>query len=183
MHLETGKFYHLYTRSNNEERVFKEKSNYVYFLNRYRHYLAPHVSTIAYCLRPTHFHFVIRIVTNDCASLKKNYAALLCGYTRMINRRYERHGSLFQPRSKAKAIRDERHLLTVISYVHQNPVPGLVKKMDDWEYSSYPDLAGFRKGVLPDRELIKRYFPTAAEFREYSELALQEKQMSGGKNV
>ena len=173
MHLETGKIYHLYTRSNNEERVFKRPSDYRFFLVRYRHYIAPFVSTIAYCLMPTHFHLVIRIDTKDCDRPKINYAALLCGYTRTMNRRGHRHGSLFQQKSKAKEIRDERHLMTVILYVHRNPVARRVKRMEEWEYSSYSDLAGFRKGALPDREFMKKYFATEEEFREFSERALE----------
>ncbi len=170
MVLETDKYYHLYNRSNNEETIFKEEQNYIFFLERYRYYMDESVSTLAYCLMPTHFHFVIKIITDDCVSLKKNIAALLGGYTKAINTTYERHGSLFQPRSKAKEIDDEEYLLTLMTYVHQNPVRAkLVGRMDDWKFSSYSDLTGTRNGTLPDRDFIRSYFSFSKDFQKYSE--------------
>ena len=65
VNLELGKYYHLYNRSNNEEIVFRADENYVYFLKKYRSYLQHFVNTIAYCLMPTHFHFVVRVTTTD----------------------------------------------------------------------------------------------------------------------
>lgn len=61
MEFETGKYYHFYNRSNNEELLFKSEENYVYFLEKYRYYLGPLFSTLAYCLMPTHFHFLVKI--------------------------------------------------------------------------------------------------------------------------
>lgn len=35
------------------------------------------------------------------------------------------------------------------NYIHQNPLKaGLVKKMEDWKYSSFPDYLGNRNGTL-----------------------------------
>ncbi|MDE3058365.1 MAG: transposase [Bacteroidota bacterium] len=170
MVLETGKYYHFYNRSNNEESLFKKDQNYIFFLERYRHYLQDSVSTLAYCLMPTHFHFLIKIVTNDCAALKRNIAALLGGYTKAINETCNRHGSLFQPRSKARRVDDEFYLLTLISYIHQNPVRAqLVKRMAEWQYSSYRDLTGLRNGSLPDRQFIMQHFQHLSDFKKYSE--------------
>jgi putative transposase len=168
--LETGKYYHFYNRSNNEETLFKNEENYIFFLERYRYYMEGFVSTLAYCLMPTHFHFLIKIVTSDYILLKKNIAALLGGYTKAINEAYSRHGSLFQPRSKARRIDDEFYLLTLISCIHQNPVRAkLVNRMAEWQYSSYRDLAGLRNGSLPDRELIRQHFRHLSDFQKYSE--------------
>jgi REP element-mobilizing transposase RayT len=145
MEFETGKYYHFYNRSNNEELLFKSKENYVYFFEKYRYYFEPLLTTLAYCLMPTHFHFLIKVkemseiptmsdtlkvsdisastsetpkVSNISPSIKKNIGLLLSSYTKAINKRYKRHGSLFQPHSKAKEIDDNQYLLTLISYIH-----------------------------------------------------------------
>ena len=60
MQFETGKYYHLYNRSNNEELIFRTDENYLYFLQRYREYFENDFSTVAYCLMPTHFHLLLR---------------------------------------------------------------------------------------------------------------------------
>jgi putative transposase len=133
---------------------------------------------------PTHFHFLIQVkeisegpkmsdtfkVSDISLSITKQIRLFLSSYTKAINKRYKRHGSLFQPHSKAKEIHEEKHLLTLVSYIHQNPVRStLVAKPGDWKFSSYQDLIGIRDGSLPDRDFVRRYFRTDREFREYSE--------------
>jgi len=184
MHFETGKYYHFYNRSNNEELVFKSEENYAYFLEKYRHYLEPQLLTLAYCLMPTHFHFLVRVkvmperlnasdavkAADISMTVTKSIGLLLSSYTKAINKRYRRHGSLFQTHSKSKQIHDEAYLLTLVSYIHQNPVrSNLAAKPEDWKFSSYQDLIGIRDGSLPDREFVRRYFKTARKFRQYSE--------------
>jgi putative transposase len=170
MLLETGKYYHFYDRSTNNEIIFKDDGNYRLFLEHYKQYTEQYLSTIAYCLMPTHFHFLIKVTDADISSLKKNLAALLSGYTKALNRSFNRHGSLFQPHSKAKEIDDEHYLPTVISYIHQNPLrAGLVKHIEDWNYSSYPDLIGLRQETLVDQTFIRQYFSSPQEFKKYSE--------------
>src|SRR5699024_8112934 len=36
MQLEQDKYYHLYNRTNNQEKLFKEPKNYLYFLSKFR---------------------------------------------------------------------------------------------------------------------------------------------------
>ena len=39
-------------------------------------------------------------------------------------------------------------------YIHQNPMKAnLVKKMEDWDYSSFKDYCGLRNGTLSNKEL------------------------------
>jgi REP element-mobilizing transposase RayT len=170
VNLELGKYYHLYNRSNNEEIVFRADENYVYFLKKYRSYLQNFVNTIAYCLMPTHFHFVVRVTTTDESALQKSIGLLLSSYTKAINKRYHRHGGLFQPHTKAKEILDKRYLLTVISYIHQNPIRAKkAVKLEGWPYSSYCDIVGMRSGTLPDKDFYRKYFKSEVEFKKYSE--------------
>ena len=170
MQLHTGGYFHIYNRSNGSELVFREDENYLHFLRRYRHHAKSCLSTLAYCLMPTHFHFLVRVTSVDIAATQQAIGRWLSSYTKAINVRYRRHGSLFQTNTRAKEVSDERYLLTVMTYIHQNPVRArLVERIEDWSFSSYPDLAGFRDGTLCDQTLISGYFSGAPEFREYSE--------------
>ncbi len=169
MKLEKDKYYHLYNRSNNEEVVYKSDENYTYFLDKYSTYLSDSVTTIAYCLMPTHFHFVAKAITSDEKNLQHLIGLLLSSYTKAINKRYSRHGALFQPHTKAKEITDEKYLLTLISYVHQNPLRSkLVDRLENWSYSSFQDIAGMRDGKLIDRNFYLQYFRSPGEFIKYS---------------
>lgn len=58
-------FYHVYNRTNGNERMFRTEANYRYFLERYRHHLSSLVKTYAYCLMPDHFHLLISCRDDD----------------------------------------------------------------------------------------------------------------------
>ena len=169
MKFKTGHFYHLYNRTNNGELMFKEPENYLYFLKKFRSRFHNLLSISAYCLMPTHFHFLVCIKTQDTDRLPHNIGTHLSAYTKAINKRYNRHGSLFQRRSKAKHIENRNYLLTLISYIHQNPIrSNLVDQLKDWPYSSYRDLAGYRDGSLVDESIINSHFNTEDEFITFS---------------
>ena len=122
---------------------------------------------------PTHFHYLIRIKTKTPINAQNALGVLLSGYTKAINKRYQRHGSLFQERSKAKWVNNERYLLTLMTYIHQNPIrAGLATHLADWPYSSYPDLAGYRQGDLPERGFVSAYFHSDTDFRTFSQQTL-----------
>ena len=47
---------------------------------------------------------------------------------------------MFQDRYKSEAIEDEKYLLAVLRYVHQNPVKaGICKEIGEYRFSSYKD--------------------------------------------
>ena len=54
------------------------------------------------------------------------------------NLKYSRVGHLFQDRYKSEAVEDDAYLLTVIRYIHRNPVKaGLCNEPEDYCYSSF----------------------------------------------
>ena len=60
-----GVYYHIYNRGNNREDLFIEKRNYPYFLSLYAKHIEPVADTFAYCLLRNHFHFSLRIKTEE----------------------------------------------------------------------------------------------------------------------
>jgi len=170
MQLYTESYYQLYNRSNNDEVVFKSDEIYFYFLKKYRHYFENDFDTIAYCLMPTHFHFLIYIKSENTEAIKKNIGTLLSSYTKAINEQHNRHGSLFQNHTKAKLIDNDAYLLTLLTYIHQNPLRAkLVTNLEDWKFSSYLDYIGKRKGTLPKTDIMKEHFASMEEFKKYSQ--------------
>jgi putative transposase len=161
-------YYHLYNRTNNEEALFRSEENYLYFLKKYRYYLEKYIETIGYCLMPTHFHFLVRVrertnySSDDFESsdeyslaISKQIGILLRSYTRAFNKMWSRHGNLFNQKSNAKPVPSDRYLITLLTYIHQNPVRNsLVEKAEEWKFSSYQEYIDMRNGTLPSRELI-----------------------------
>jgi len=51
--------YHVYNRGNQQQILFFERANYLFFLKKVRKELLPYTEIINYCLMPNHFHFLL----------------------------------------------------------------------------------------------------------------------------
>jgi REP element-mobilizing transposase RayT len=174
-----GEIYHVYNKGNNRVPIFFGKDNYLFFLKKMRSHLLNHCDILAWCLMPNHFHWIIQMKENysqhnsdledktnkasasKVGPLNRSIATLLSSYTRAINKAHNRSGSLFRSHTKAKNLtgnvnQSDQYLLTCFVYIHQNPLrAGLVKRLEDWEFSSYKDYTGERKGSLCNIRLAK----------------------------
>lgn len=80
---------------------------------------------------------------------------LLSSYAQAINKQENRTGSLFQQKTKAKFIADERYAVNCMHYIHQNAYKAcLTKRIEDWPYSSFPDYAGLWNGNLCNKQML-----------------------------
>lgn len=84
--LAPGKIYHIYTRGNNQEILFKARENYPYFLGLWFKHISPIADTFAFCLLSNHFHFaktfvitLIHLIWNLIQILKPRWYARMCG--------------------------------------------------------------------------------------------------------
>jgi len=101
--------------------------------------------------------------------------SLSLAYTKAMNRRYNRVGSLFQGRFQAKWVDREVYLHHLVQYIHLNPVKAeIVKTPEDWEFSSYREYAGLRQGTLPKMESIRSRLGSEEQYRSF----LAERQLS-----
>ena len=165
-----GEFYHVYHRGNARQQVYFERENYFYFLRRIRLYLRPACEIAAYCLMPNHFHLLVRLAASD---FSKAMQSLGQSYTNAINKRLERSGALFEGPFQAKHISEESYLLHLSRYIHLNPVAGgLVDSPERWDFSSYRDYIGLRKGTLPRPELVLRGIRSPQDYREFVQKGL-----------
>jgi len=72
------------------------------------------------------------------ANISKQFSNLFNAYTKAINKKLNRKGSLFTPNFKRKEINDDRYMKQLIAYIHKNPVHhGFTSKLTDWPYCSY----------------------------------------------
>jgi hypothetical protein len=55
-------------------------------------------------------------------------------------------------------------------YIHLNPVAaGLVRRLEDWEFSSYLEFVGLRNGTLPQPDVVLSQFPSVDAYRQFVE--------------
>ncbi len=140
--------YHVMNRGNNRTTIFHDNEDYRYFetlLIRAKKRLPMRV--LAWCLMPNHFHLVLCPFQDD--DLGRWLQWLLTSHVQRHRRKFEIYGRIWQGRFKAPPIQKDSHLLTVIRYVERNPVrAGLVKTVQDWEWSS------FQRRTSPNNPLL-----------------------------
>ncbi len=161
-------YYHIYNRGNNRQLIFFERDNYLYFLRQLKKHLIPNsVDIIAYCLMPNHYHLLVYLKTEGFSKLMQAFSL---SYTKAINKRHERLGSLFQGRFQAIHVDREEYLLHLTRYIHLNPVKAnLVEKAEDWEFSSYQEYIDLRKGSLPKIDIIRSQFNSVDDYSKFVE--------------
>ena len=169
--------YHIYNQGNNREPIFFEEKNYIYFLRKVRKHLLPHLHILGYCLMPNHFHFLAFTKTHfDYQKYATGLRVLLSSYTKAINKQEKRSGSLFRQNTKFKNISDANEEYFYgqycLHYIHQNPLrAGLVSKIEEWRFSSYPDYIKIRNGSICNKELAVEILRLPKDTKEFINLS------------
>jgi len=129
--------YHINTRGNQKQKVFRQDSDYEKFIQLVVKYKRRFKFKLyGFCLMPNHVHLIIMVAEQEV--LKKIMLGLNLSYTIYFNSRYKIVGHLWQGRFKSKVIEDEKYLLDCINYVENNPVrAGIVKSAAEYRWSSY----------------------------------------------
>ena len=82
-----------------------------------------------------HIHLLIEEGREDLGIVFRRIGAR---YVYWYNRKYKRSGHLFQDRYKSEAVKNDKYLLTVLRYIHQNPIKaGIENDIRKYPWSSY----------------------------------------------
>jgi len=168
--LTPGTAYHVYNHAVGYDNLFREPVNYDYFMDRYKHFLSEWIITYAYCLLPNHFHFIIEIPKFEETGLPKKmenkytemlsrqFANFFQSYSQSFNKYYQRKGSLFRQNFKRKEIDSDDYFMTLVLYIHFNPVNHeFAVNLDDWIYSSYHEIMNNPEKRLLTGNLLQRF--------------------------
>ncbi len=144
--LQYGCIYHIYNRGNNRENLFFEERNYRFFLQLYARHIEPIADTFGYCLLRNHFHFLIRVKSQQEIGLPQAnpsqcFANLFNAYSKAINKAYQRTGSLFEERFGRIEVTNSIYFTHLLFYIHFNPQKhGFVSDFREWPWSSFHGL-------------------------------------------
>jgi putative transposase len=153
-----GAFYHVITRGNQRQKIFKDKDDFLKYLEilfnykiRYKYFL------YAYMLMNNHVHLLIEIQETP---LSKILQGINQSYTTHFNRKYKTVGHLFQGRYKAILCDRDEYLLSLIKYIHLNPVRAkIVKTPAEYQWSSHHSYIKRTSGVnIVDTDQVLRMF-------------------------
>jgi REP element-mobilizing transposase RayT len=162
-----GHFYHVYNRGANRNPIFFEDDNYLFLLRRIKKYTRRYaISVIAYCLMPNHYHFLLQQLDKNTVGQCIQYT--FNSYTKAINEKYGRSGTLFEGPYRAIHVDNEPYLIHLCSYIHRNPKEArLVDQLENWLWSNYLEWIGKRKGKLYDKSFVQDHFHSAEKYQEF----------------
>ncbi len=128
--------YHIMLRGINKQVIFEDEEDNLKFLETLKNYKAiSGYKIFAYCLMSNHIHLLLKQEKENLDLIIKRIAS---SYVYWYNWKYHRSGHLFQDRFKSEPVEDNSYFLTVIRYIHQNPIKvGLSKSIDGYKFSSY----------------------------------------------
>ena len=150
-------YFHVFNRGVEKRIIFEETLDYkvfcdilFYYLNYVSHpfQFALHrsgdaqsgifkdkISLVSYSLMPNHYHLLL--YQKNEVVLSDFMRRIGVTYSMYFNQKYNRVGSLFQGRFKAKLIDTDEYLLQVNKYIHRNSLKITRTGLGDYPWSSY----------------------------------------------
>ncbi|MFC0272261.1 transposase [Metabacillus herbersteinensis] len=130
-----SRIYHVMLRGANRQEIFHDDEDSINFLDTIEKYkIKSEMRVYAWCLMSNHVHLLLREGNEDISITMKRIGVSFVSY---YNWKYSTTGHLFQDRFKSENVETVKYLLTVIRYIHQNPVKaGITKRAHEWRWSS-----------------------------------------------
>ena len=146
--------YHVMIRGINCQQIFEDdQDNYVFIKILRECKEKCGFKLLAYCLMGNHVHLLIHEGETDLGTIFKHIGVR---YVYWYNTKYERSGHLFQDRFKSEPVDDMSYLITVIRYIHRNPVKaGICKKPEDYQYSSIKEY--YNDADIVDMDYVEQF--------------------------
>ena len=127
--------YHVVLRGVNRGDIFFDEDDHQHFLEtlaqkkRNQEY-----ELYGYCLMSNHVHLLIQ---ENEDTISRIMSRIGTSYAKWYNQKYTRSGHVFQGRYGSECVEDDQYLLTVLRYIHNNPVKaGLVRETESYRWSS-----------------------------------------------
>lgn len=183
-----GYFYHIYNRGSEKKPIFESRRDYQRFLKTLKYYQIEGpkpkfsrfpsllvkeldeskkiVDIVAYCLMPNHFHLLIKPVKDG--GVTEFISKISNSYTKYYNTKHNRIGPLLQGEFKAVPMESNEQLTHISRYIHLNPIVfGMVKNLNQYEWSSYQDYIGDQIKSFCSKEDILYFFKNPQDYEKF----------------
>ena len=130
--------YHIILRGINRQSIFEDDEDRLKFIGDLEKYKdISQCRIFAYCLTNNHVHLLLQEGQEPISMMIQRVSS---SYVIWYNRKHERCGHLFQERFKSEAVETDSYLLTVLRYIHQNPIKAkIVNDVAAYKWSSYSE--------------------------------------------
>ena len=170
-------YYHIMTRGNNKNVVFRDQSDFCYYLKRFKQFKKElQFDLFHYCLMPTHVHQLIR--TNKAEDYSLFMKKINLAYFHYYRKKYGWTGHFWQGRFKSQPVGKDNYFIQCGKYIEMNPVrKKLVSKPENYQFSSFGFYFLGKKGDLltEDPFFAEMGANDAARQKSYYKLLIGEK--------
>lgn len=132
-------YYHIINRGNNKNTIFKDKEDYLYYLELIFKYKKEHPFDLYhYCLMPNHIHLLIQ--TNKALDFSTFMKRTNLSYYHYFKKKYGWIGHFWQNRFKSKPVGKDEYFIQCGKYIELNPTRANIVKdpsHSQYSYSSY----------------------------------------------
>ena len=151
-----GALHHVIVRGRERSRIFRSNKDRAAFIDRLGDLVLEDKATVyAWALLDNHVHILLKSGKKGLSSLMRK---LLTGYAVFFNKKYHRSGHLFQNRYKSILCEEDSYLLTLVRYIHLNPVRLGTTDLDHYPWTGHRALIGETSYPWMGTEYVLSYF-------------------------
>jgi len=126
--------YHVTTKTKGNAPLFRDAANADIVVRALQFLRIDRAYLLGYVLMPDHLHVVL--IPRGDQTISRLMRTIKGYVSRVINSERGATGSLWQPSFHDRVMRNERHLLETLDYIHRNPlVAGLVMSPEEYRHS------------------------------------------------
>ncbi len=159
-------YYYVFNQGNNERLVFKEESDYLYFLEILSSFLKKFTITLHnYTLVAKHYHLLIELQHENLSDFMRE---LNTKYSLYFNKKYVKRGKLWKSRYKSWHIVKEKEIRSVAHYIEN--IPKLINKyidMKNYPYISYCHFNNINPPSYLQKSWVYDTFSTRKELESF----------------
>jgi REP element-mobilizing transposase RayT len=132
---QVGGIYHVIQRGNNKKYVLEKDEDKGFLINQVKKYKSGLGYKIyGFVIMDNHYHFIIQTFEQPLQKIMHRWNS---NYSKYYNEKYAVEGHVFQSRYKSVFVQDEKYLLALLRYIHNNPIrAGIANTTKDYKWSS-----------------------------------------------
>lgn len=158
-----GVVLHITARGNHRNDIFRDEEDFQIYLGLIKEALEFYngeFEVYAYCLMDNHVHLLVKCKEKHISKFISRVHSL---YAKIFNKKYRYIGYLFQNRYFTEVIEDDSQFLSTCRYIHLNPIRAkMIKKPEEYEWSSYSMTIGLSEEKIVNSEKILNYFKSSS---------------------
>lgn len=172
-----GAFYHVFARGNNKQKIFHDTQDFTVYLDRIKRYHRRYEFILyAYVLMSNHIHFAIETCE---IPLSKIMQGIQQSYAQYVHKKRGSVGHVFQGPYRAVIYDKEEFVLTLVRYIHRNPVEAcLVERSEQYPWCSHSDYLNLTQCSFLNKKSVLELISSdkAKAIKMFSELVLKGQQ-------